>query len=97
MDPRFGRAALFLIFDTDTKNYVLINNMNGSAAQGAGIKSAETIIKAGATILVTGDCGPKAFNVLKQANVKIYTAKSMTVIEALTALEAGALTEIMTA
>jgi hypothetical protein len=40
MDPRFGRAANFLVFDTGTKNFVLINNANIAAAQGAGIGSA---------------------------------------------------------
>ncbi len=94
MDPRFGRAANFLIYDTGTKNFVLINNANIAAAQGAGIKAAETIVKAGATVLVTGECGPKALGALKTAGVKVYSAKSLSVSEALEALSAGMLPEV---
>lgn len=83
MDPRFGRAAHFLVYDTDQGNYVVIDNDNVDAAQGAGIKAAETIVRAGATTLITGDCGPKAVNALKQANVAIFSGKDISVQNAL--------------
>jgi predicted Fe-Mo cluster-binding NifX family protein len=94
MDPRFGRAARFLIFDAGTGGFVLIDNAGIDAAQGAGLKAAETIVKAGATVLVTGECGPKALNVLKQAGVKVYTAKAVSVSEALEDFRAGRLSEV---
>ena len=97
MDVRFGRAANFLIYDTATKTASAIKNDSADAGQGAGIKAAETIVKAGASVLVTGDCGPKAFNALKQANVKIYSAKNVAVADALAAFEAGSLQEITAA
>ncbi len=97
MDPRFGRAARFLILDTGTNDFVTIGNGNAAAAQGAGIKAAETIVKAGATVLITGDCGPKALGVLKKAGVKIYSAKSMSLSEALEAFSTGSLPEVTAA
>ncbi|MDX9690738.1 MAG: dinitrogenase iron-molybdenum cofactor biosynthesis protein [Proteobacteria bacterium] len=97
MDLRFGRAVNYLIYDTATKTVLAIKNDYADAGQGAGIKAAETILKAGASVLVTGDCGPKAFNVLKQANVKIYSAKNVSVSEALAAFETKSLPEITTA
>ena len=97
MDPRFGRAAHFLIFDTGTNDFVLIDNANTAAAQGAGIKAAETVVKAGAAVLISGECGPKAFSALKQAGVKIYSAKSMSVAGALEAFLAGKLPEAVAA
>jgi predicted Fe-Mo cluster-binding NifX family protein len=93
MDPRFGRAAHFLIFDTGTNDFILIDNANAAAVQGAGIKAAEAVVKAGAAVLISGECGPKAFGALKQAGVKIYPAKSMSVSGALEAFRAGKLTE----
>ena len=93
MDPRFGRAAHFLIFDTGTNDFILIDNANAAAAQGAGIKAAEAVVKAGAAVLISGECGPKAFGALKQAAVKIYSARSMSVSGALEAFRAGKLTE----
>ncbi len=97
MDPRFGRAAFFLIYDTQTKEAEAIKNAYADAGQGAGIKAAETIVKAGVKVMVTGDCGPKAFNALKQANVKIHSAKNVSVADALAAFEAEELPEITAA
>ncbi|SDE65387.1 NifB/NifX family molybdenum-iron cluster-binding protein [Rhodospira trueperi] len=97
VDPRFGRAAHFLIFDTETDDAVLIDNDGTVAAQGAGIKAAETIVRAGATVLITGECGPKATGALHAAGTKIYSAKSMSVSEALAAFRAGRLTELTAA
>jgi predicted Fe-Mo cluster-binding NifX family protein len=93
MDPRFGRAAHFLIFDTGTNDFVLIDNANAAAAQGAGIKAAETVVRAGAAVLISGECGPKAFNALKHAGIRIYSAKSTSVAGALDAFRAGKLPE----
>jgi len=97
MDPRFGRAAKFLIYDTDQKNFTVIENANFSNAQGVGIRAAETIVNAGAKVLITGDCGPKAFNALKQANVKIYSSKSASIMASLEAYLAKKLPEITSA
>ncbi|MDD3370671.1 MAG: NifB/NifX family molybdenum-iron cluster-binding protein [Alphaproteobacteria bacterium] len=83
MDPRFGRAAGFLIYDTDGKTFTCIENKGVDAAQGAGIKAAETIAKAGAQALVTGDCGPKAVQALAQANIHAFSCKDKSVQAAL--------------
>ncbi|MBT3070728.1 NifB/NifX family molybdenum-iron cluster-binding protein [Rhodomicrobium sp. Az07] len=93
MDPRFGRAPHFMVFDTATHDFVLIANPNAAAAQGAGIKAAEAIVKAGAAVLISGECGPKAFRALKQAGVRVYSAKSVSVAGALEAFGAGKLPE----
>lgn len=39
VDPRFGRAQYFIITDSDTLDYEVIENPNISAAGGAGIQS----------------------------------------------------------
>lgn len=97
LDLRFGRAFAYLIYDEEQKTSSVIRNVGAEAAQGAGIKAAETVVKAGATALITGDCGPKAFHVLTQAGVKIYSAKNMSVKSAIDAFQAGQLQEIASA
>ncbi len=97
MDPRFGRAPMFLIYETETEAFSAIENAFADAGQGAGTRAAETVARAGVVSIVTGDCGPKAFNVLKQAGVKVYSAKAMSIAEALAAFKAGKLTEIASA
>ncbi|MGE4352287.1 MAG: NifB/NifX family molybdenum-iron cluster-binding protein [Bdellovibrionales bacterium] len=97
MDPRFGRAAAFLIYDTQDQTFSVIENAFATAGQGAGIKAAETIVKAGASSLVTGDCGPKAMAALKQAGVRVYSAKECTIEAAVKSFTAGSLPEIAAA
>lgn len=94
MDLRFGRAAKFIIYDTDQTSFEVINNAHIDADQGAGLKAAETIVNAGAKILVTGDCGPKAFNALKQAGITIYSCKNKSVQNAIDLFLANELQEI---
>lgn len=94
LDPRFGRAAIFVLFDTETNEVQpLDNKQNLRAAQGAGIQAAQTVAKAGAKIVVTGHCGPKAFRVLSAAGIKIFNTRAKTVGEALAQYQSGKLTE----
>ncbi|MFA7174289.1 MAG: NifB/NifX family molybdenum-iron cluster-binding protein [Kiritimatiellia bacterium] len=93
IDTRFGRAPKFLIFDTKSRAFEVVDNtQNLNAAQGAGIQSAETIVKLGANAVVTGHCGPKAYRALNAAGVKIYNTEIKNIEVALQAVESGALT-----
>jgi predicted Fe-Mo cluster-binding NifX family protein len=94
VEPRFGRAKQFVLFDTETEEFQVIDNLqNLNAAQGAGIQSAQNIINAGAEVLISGHCGPKAFRVLSTGKVKIYVNASGTIQENLDRLRAGTLEE----
>ena len=98
LDSRFGRAAKFLVYDTETASFtVLDNQQNLNAAQGAGIQSAQTVAAGGAQALVTGHCGPKAFRVLATACIKVYTSDAPTVAAALELYREGKLKESVAA
>lgn len=98
LDSRFGRAANFLIFDDAARTTQLIPNIqNLNALQGAGIQAAVSVAATGASVLVTGHCGPKAFRVLETAGIKVYTTTASTVSEALKAFEKGELLMISSA
>ncbi len=95
LDQRFGRAAKFIIYDTDTASFATVDNtQNLEAAQGAGIQSAQNVVRAGATVLVTGHTGPKAFKVLEEAKVATYLCPTGTVGEALEQWKKGTLKSI---
>jgi predicted Fe-Mo cluster-binding NifX family protein len=90
VDPRFGRAAQFVLVDTDTGEHETISNAQSSgAAQGAGIQAAQTVSSHGAEYLITGHCGPKAFRALKAAGVKVIIGVEGTVAEAVEMLKNG--------
>ena len=92
IDPRFGRARKFLIYDTETKEYKVIDNsQNLNLPQGAGLQSAQNVASEGAKAVITGHVGPKAFNALTAANINIYLTDLKTVKEAIDAYLAGKL------
>ncbi len=75
IDSRFGRAKTFIVFDTETNGFEAIDNaQNLNASQGAGIQAAQNLVNAGAEILITGHCGPKAFKTLVAGNIKVFYA-----------------------
>jgi len=72
VDPRFGRAAWFLIVDAETGAWEAVDNSSGvNAASGAGVTAAQTVIDRGASVVITGACGPKASSALGAAGVKV--------------------------
>jgi len=74
LDPRFGRAERFLVVDTDSMDVQVVeNHHNRSLPRGAGIQAAGTLVESGARVLITGNCGPKAFQVLQQAGIEVIT------------------------
>jgi predicted Fe-Mo cluster-binding NifX family protein len=72
VDTRFGRAEGFLIVNTETMESKYIENSTAqSRGQGAGILSAETVARNGATAVLTGFVGPKAFQALQAAGIDV--------------------------
>jgi predicted Fe-Mo cluster-binding NifX family protein len=95
VDPRFGRAACFLIFDTESGVWQAIDNASAiSAAHGAGIQSAETVCRLGADIVISGHVGPKAFTVLAAGGVRIYRGDARTALQAVEEFRRGQLPEL---
>lgn len=95
LDPRFGRAAKFIIYDLDAEAFEVVDNaQNLNAPQGAGIQAAQHVVNAGVGGLVTGHTGPKAFKVLSAASVPVFLAPQGTVKDAIAAWRRGDLSPI---
>ncbi|MBU1344413.1 MAG: NifB/NifX family molybdenum-iron cluster-binding protein [Proteobacteria bacterium] len=81
VDQRFGRAAYILIVDSDTFEFEVVDNTeNVTVEKNAGINAAQRISKTGAKVLLTGCCGPKAFNELKKANIKVVQRVNINIV-----------------
>ena len=92
VDPRFGRAAFFIIMDLATmESETVENTQNLNLSQGAGIQAAQTIVENHVDCLITGHCGPKAFKVLKTGGVKIMTGAKGHIADAVRQYENGEL------
>lgn len=95
VDVRFGRAATFVIVDTDTGTVRALDNREASGAgQGAGIQAAQLMSANGIQVLLTGHCGPNAYRALRAAGIRVYTGLvEGTVREAVERFQAGLLHE----
>ena len=94
VDERFGRAKGFVLFDEDTNQIKwLSNDENVNAGHGAGIQAAQLVLNTGADILITGRIGPKAQEVLRKTNIKIYKAVNISIKQAYKYLKEGLLKE----
>ena len=83
VDPRFGRAPYFIIFDTEEDDFKVVeNSQNVQAAQGAGIQAAQTVARESADLVISGNLGPKAFRTLSAAGIKTALWAEGTVAEA---------------
>jgi predicted Fe-Mo cluster-binding NifX family protein len=92
VDPRFGRAKYFVVFDTETGEHTLHDNeQNLNAPQGAGIQAAQTVAALGAQVLLTGHVGPKAFHALHAAEIRVYSGVSGSVRQAIDSWKANQL------
>jgi predicted Fe-Mo cluster-binding NifX family protein len=93
VDPRFGRAQNFIVYDTDSGEYnVLENKQRMDLPQGAGIQSASAVVDAEVEAVLTGNCGPKAFRVLSSCQIAVYVGlDGMTVKQAIEQVQSGKL------
>jgi predicted Fe-Mo cluster-binding NifX family protein len=92
VDPRFGRAGNFILFDTDTQAHQVLDNRAGvDAAHGAGIQAAEQVAKLGAQVVITGRCGPKAERSLRAAGIEIVVGAAGTVADVIARFRSGEL------
>lgn len=84
VDPRFGRAAGFVIVDMKSGAHSYVDNGGSQAmAQGAGIQAAENVARAGAGAVLSGFVGPKAFQALAAAGITVVqNVEDMTVAQA---------------
>jgi len=74
MDPRFGRAAYFLIYDEDKDTLETADNGKvADMAHGAGPQAAQLLFQYKPDVLITGNGpGGNADRVLRQTGIKIY-------------------------
>jgi len=97
IDPRFGRAAYYVIVNTDTDEITIHDNSTGiNASNGAGTGAAQTLSEYGVKELYTGRVGPKAADVLNTAGIIYHENITGTVQEVLSRIKAGNFTTTTT-
>ncbi|MCP5102884.1 MAG: dinitrogenase iron-molybdenum cofactor biosynthesis protein [bacterium] len=84
LDQRFGRAAYFLVYDSEEKKILsVVENKFKDLGHGVGIKVGTLLVEEGCSAVIGPQTGPKLVEILKKACVKIITEDTGTVKEAL--------------
>jgi predicted Fe-Mo cluster-binding NifX family protein len=95
IDPRFGRAAYFIVADTDTLAWQAFLNPAVTASGGAGTQAAQFIAHHNVQACISGDFGPNAYNALRAAAISMYLpGTSQTVKEAIEHFRTGQLQQV---
>jgi predicted Fe-Mo cluster-binding NifX family protein len=91
IDPRFGRCPHFLIVETDDLRFEAVANPSLSLGGGAGIQAAQLMAEKGVRHVLTGNCGPNAYQTLSAAGIGVIVGCSGAVRNAITEFTAGRL------
>jgi predicted Fe-Mo cluster-binding NifX family protein len=91
VDPRFGRCQYFIIVDPDSMEFEAVDNSNAMASGGAGISTAQMIAEKEVEAVLTGNCGPNAYQTLSAAGIKVVTGVGGKIKDAVEAYKAGKL------
>jgi predicted Fe-Mo cluster-binding NifX family protein len=89
VDPRFGRCQYFIIADPETMQFEAIENSSAMAAGGAGISAAQMVADKEVQAVLTGNCGPNAYQVLSAAGVQVITGVSGKVKDVIQGYKSG--------
>jgi predicted Fe-Mo cluster-binding NifX family protein len=85
MDPRFGRAEMFVTYDEDSDTLTSEENLETESMEhGAGLQTSKKVLDLNPDVIITGNgAGNKALAILEKSNVNMYIgAGDMTVKEA---------------
>jgi len=89
VDPRFGRCQYFIIVDPETMEFEALENSSATAAGGAGISTGQMIAGKGVEVVLTGNCGPNAYQVLSAAGLQVITGVSGRIGDAIESYKSG--------
>jgi predicted Fe-Mo cluster-binding NifX family protein len=97
LDPRFGRCAVFMVFDTEGGEWQRLPNPALSASGGAGPQAAQALAERGVGAVVSGAFGPNAFTALEAADIAMYAADEGRIEDLLRQIQSGELERVSSA
>ena len=98
VDDRFGRCENYVIYDTETKDVVTVENSAKNEGAGAGGKAVNILNENEVTTVIVPELGPKAVKAIDAFEMKAYRIDGQnSVQEAIDALLAGKLQLMVTA
>jgi len=87
----FGRAPMYLLYDTETSEHRFLNNEAAQSQGGAGVQAAQKLVDAGASDVITFRCGENAAAVFRAGDIKIFKAQAGSALENVNLMKYGKL------
>jgi predicted Fe-Mo cluster-binding NifX family protein len=91
VDPRFGRCSHLLVVDIESMAFDALENPALRAPGGAGVQAAQAVAERGVKAVITGNCGPNAYEALSAAGIEVAVGASGSVRQAVEAYQQGRL------
>jgi len=91
VEARFGRTPYYIFVDSETMEYEAVENPNVAAGGGVGILSAQLMADHGVQCVLTGNCGPNAFQVFNAAGIQVVVGVTGTIRRAIEQFNAGSI------
>jgi len=91
VDSRLGRCRYILLVDPETMQFEVYDNVNAMASGGAGVAVAQMLAGKGVKAVLTGNCGPNAYQVLSAAGIQVMTGIAGVVREVVQRYQSGEL------
>ncbi|QWC00101.1 NifB/NifX family molybdenum-iron cluster-binding protein [Mycoplasmatota bacterium] len=81
VSDQLGRANYFYVYHSENDEGVIFKNTFLNENHGAGVKTAEFLLKQNADVLITPRIGEKALEILLETKVKIFKSNAKIVKE----------------
>lgn len=97
LSPVFGRCPYFVVVDWEDGNVNSDQSVQNPAMNqggGAGVLAAQTVGDQNVDVVITGNVGPRAFDVLNRLGIEIYAGRQTSLKDNLEAFEKSQLDKI---
>lgn len=81
LDLRFGRCEYFQVFDSESLKSTAIKNKGADCSGGAGIVASQQLVDEKVDVVITGNIGPNAFEIMEKAEIKTYKCDSLEMLK----------------
>lgn len=79
LDVRFGRCEYFQIHDSENGQILIIENRGLICSGGAGIAASQQLVDENVEVIITGNLGPNAFEIIERAKIKPYKCNNISI------------------
>ena len=94
LDTVFGRCEYFQIHDTESGNIKVIENKGKTASGGAGIVASNQLVDENVDVIITGNLGPNAFEIIEKSEIKAYKCDNIVINSVLLKYSKGELEQL---